>query len=402
MQGKSRRGSRRLRYLGRRGAATAGLLVAAAAMSPAGAAHAASADSSSGGSTTVVAGDSIVVTSLPSFGPTTITVTRPDAITGAPVTIGLESGTGNQFTPFSANTITPSPLDPSGDCWQQGALSQALTPDIQPGDTVVVSQAGVLGGTASSSSTAVQPSDETGAATGPIAGCAAIAPWARNAITNAPSTLGSGSALTVSGVAQPLATAVSVSASDGTNSTTPVSTTPGAGGAWTATVPAQDLASLGGGKLTVTPVMAVPDVSTGAPAHIAGVGATVNLETTPPGRAPGSPGHSRPKSHPTARVTAVRVAKRLSLARARKRGIRVSFVVPRGVHVARIQLSHRGKRVFSAYIKSDRGGRRQAFTIPARKAKHLHTARYSLAIQVGARRSALGPAVIRTIVLSRA
>src|ERR1700761_5652836 len=263
MQRISRREERRPRQLRRLPPACAALIGVCAIGAPAVAQAAPAA--SSDGTTTVVAGDSVVVSSLPSFGPTSITVTRPDAITGAPVTIGLESGTGNSFTPFSANTITPTPLAPSGDCWQAGALSEALTPDIQPGDTVTVSQTGLLGGAGASNSTVVQPSDESGAMTGPIAGCASIAPWAQNAITDAPDAVATGSDLTVSGVAQPLATGVSVSASDGTNTTAPMSTTPAANGTWSATIPASELAGLANGNLTVTPVMAVPDVSTGAP-----------------------------------------------------------------------------------------------------------------------------------------
>ena len=85
-----------------------------------------------------IAGDSVLATSLPSFGTTTVEATRPDAVTGAPVVIGVFSGNGNQFGPFSVNTTTPTPLNPGGDCWQKGALSQALTPDLRPGDTVTV------------------------------------------------------------------------------------------------------------------------------------------------------------------------------------------------------------------------------------------------------------------------
>src|ERR1700761_7360302 len=273
MQRISRREERRPRQLRRLAPACAALIGVCAIGAPAVAQAAPAA--SSDGTTTVVAGDSVVVSSLPSFGPTTITVTRPDAITGAPVVIGLESGTGTPFAPFSANTITPTPLNPSGDCWQMGALSEALTPDIQPGDTVTVSQTGMFGGAGTSSSTVVQPSDETGAVRGPIAGCAPLAPWARNAITGAPSMLAAGSNLTVSGVAQPLATGVSVSASDGKTTTAPISTTPAANGAWSVTIPAPALASLANRNITVTPVISVPDASTGASAHIAGVGVTV-------------------------------------------------------------------------------------------------------------------------------
>jgi hypothetical protein len=409
MQGKSRRGQRRLRHVSRRRATVAGVLVAAGALSASAAAQAAPAASSSGGPTTVVSGDSVVVSSLPSFGPTTITVTRPDAVTGAPVAIGLESGTGDPFTPFTANTITPSPLDPSGDCWQKGALSEALTPDIRPGDTVTVSQAGLFGTGGTSSSTVVQPSDETGVTPGPIAGCASVAPWAQNAITSAPSTVAAGTGLTVSGVAQPLATGVSVSASNGTKATAPISTTPAADGSWSVTIPASELNELADGNLTITPVMAVPNVSTGAAAHIAGVGVSVQKKGAGTPGAGGKPGTGTTKTTapPTGkrhRITAhpgrVRVETRSSLANARKHGIKLSFVVPKGVHVVRIRLRDRGRSVYTAYVRSHRAGTRQAFTIPAREARRLHDGDYMLAIKLGDGRGDLGPAVTRSVRLT--
>jgi hypothetical protein len=409
MQAKSRRQQRRLRQLSRRGVTVATVLGVSGAVAGSAMAQAAPAASSGGGSTIVVSGDSVVVSNLPSFGPTTITVTRPDAITGAPVVIGLESGTGDPYTPFSANTITPTPLDPSGDCWQAGALSEALTPDIQPGDTVTVSQTGLLGGAGTSNSTVVQPSDESGAITGPIAGCASIAPWAQNAITDAPSAVATGSDLTVTGVAQPLATGVSVSASDGTNTTAPISTTPAANGTWSVTIPASELAGLANGNLTVTPVMAVPDVSTGASAHIAGVGVAVqkpSAESTAGGTA-GTTATNTTTSSPgktnraRARVTGLQAPTDISLAKARKDGIRVSFVVPSGVNVVRIRLRDGSKSIYTAYVRSHSAGKRQSLTIPAREAKRLPAGEYMLAIKVGVSRSALGPAPTRWVRITK-
>jgi hypothetical protein len=408
MQRISRREERRPRQLRRLAPACAALIGVCAIGAPAVAQAAPAA--SSDGSTTVVAGDSVVVSSLPSFGPTSITVTRPDAITGAPVTIGLESGTGNSFTPFSANTITPTPLAPSGDCWQAGALSEALTPDIQPGDTVTVTQAGFLGGAGTSDSTTVQPSDEAGAVLGPIAGCASIAPWAQNAITSAPGTVASDADLTVSGVAQPLATGVSVSASDGATTTSPVSTTPAADGSWSVTIPASALAGLAAGPLTVTPVMAVPDVSTGAPAHIAGVGATVTKSSaTSTSTGSGNAGKTGgtvtlpstgSRHRPVAHVTSVRAARRVSLAHARKHGVKVSFVVPAGVKVVQFSLLSGSKRVYRSVVKTHRAGARQTLTLPAKLARRLHAGKYMLAIKVGTSRTALGGAITRKLRLT--
>lgn len=414
MYGFFRRVPRRPQQLRRWIAPAAAVLTSAGVLCASATAQAAPSASTGGGPTIVVSGDSVVATSLPSFGSTSITVTRPDAVTGTPVVIGLVSGTGNPFTPFSANTITPTPLAPSGDCWQAGALAQALTPDIQPGDTVTVSQAGSFGGGGTSSSTVVQPSDETNANTGPIAGCASIAPWAQNTITTAPSTVAAGADLTVSGVAQPLATGVSVSASDGKSTTAPVSTTPGPDGSWSATIPASVLNGLADTALTVTPVVAVPDVSTGAPAHIAGVGVSVakaaattpSGTTPPPGAGPGSPTVPTPKNNPgtktkpRAHAGSVRAPGRVSLANARRHGVKVSFVVPAGITTARIRLLSRGRSVYQTVVRSHRAGTRQTITLPARLAKRLHKGKYTLAIRVGTTASTLGPPVTRSIRLT--
>jgi hypothetical protein len=401
----TRRDRRRLRHLRLWVAPTVAVLTGVGGLCASAVAQAAPARSSGTG-TIVVSGDSVVATSLPSFGPTTISVTRPDALTGAPVVIGVVTGTANPFTPFSANTTTPTPLDPSGDCWQTGALSEALTPDIQPGDVVTVAQTGSFGGGSSSSSTVVQASDEANGVTGPIAGCSSIAPWARNAITTAPSTVAPGDGLTVSGVAQPLATGVSVSASDGSTTTGSLSTTPAADGTWSITIPASELVGLASGNLTVTPVMAVPDVSTGAPAHIGGVGVSVNKTASTSAGASGSasPGRtitgvksSGVPSRPSAHVTRVRAPSRVSLAGARKHGIKVSFVNPSGVRVVQIVLRSGRRVVYIARVASHRAGSRQTVTLPAKIARRLRAGRYTLAIRVGASSAALDAATTHVI-----
>ena len=365
--------------------------------------------SAASGTTIVVSGDSVVATSLPSFGQTTISVTRPDAITGSPVVIGLESGNGSSSTPFSANTITPTPLDPTGDCWQKGALSEALTPDIQPGDTVSVSQAGFLGSGGSTTTTVVQASDLSNAILGPISGCSSIAPWAQNAITSAPGSIANGVALTVSGVAQPLATGVSVSASDGKATTAPVSTTPGGDGSWSVTIPAAALNSLRAGSLSVTPVMAVPDVSTGASAHIAGVGTSVTKEVAK--ASPSTPSSSstppttvRTKAGSSTRqgkVTGVRVPGKMSVTNARNRGFKVSFVVPSGVRYARVTLTDGKRRLYVTTLRTRRAKTRQTVALPARVTRRLGAGRYKVSIEVGTSRSRLGGAQTRTIRVTR-
>jgi hypothetical protein len=216
----------------------------------------------------VVSGDSVVVTGL-AAGRATVRVTRPDARTSAPVAIGEFTGAVRGSLPFTVNTTVPNPLYlPAGDCWQAGALhlpgDVGLTPDIRPGDTVFV-----VGGPRVTVPVVVRSSTLRG----PISGCARLSVFAENAVTKSPATIANGD-LVVSGLAQPLATGVSVSASDGRRATTPVVVVP-AGGRWTATIPARRIARLGKGTLHIAAVFAVPDVASGAAAHIAGAPSTV-------------------------------------------------------------------------------------------------------------------------------
>jgi hypothetical protein len=383
--------AQRLRTICRRVAPAAGTLIAAAAVA---------APASAANPTIVVSGDSVVGTSVPSFGPATIQATRPDAVTGKPVVIGQFSGTANPFTPFSANTVTPSPLAPAGDCWQQGALSQALTPDLQPGDTVTVSQTPAFGGTATSTSVTVASSD-LNTTLGPIAGCSSIAPWAHNAITSAPGTV-SDVPLTVSGVAQPLATEVSVSATDGSHTTAPVTATPAADGTWTATIPADQLSGLANTGLYVTPVFTVPDVSTGAQAHIAGVGVTVQNPATGT-ESQGTTGGAQPTASATQGGTVsgtgqgklpVKLSASglrltgMSLINALRHGIPVSFRVPAGTRTVRVKLMHGKTRLVTTTVRGRTAGGRQTVTLHSNR---LRAGTYTIAIQIGPSLSSLGP-----------
>jgi hypothetical protein len=364
--------------------------------------------------TIVVAGDSVVASSLPSFGQTTLLATRPDALTGKPVVIGLYSSTGNPFTPFSVNTTTPTPVNGSGDCWQKGALSEALTPNLLQGDTVTLSQAaGFFGGSGSTTSVTVPAASPSNLA-GPQAGCASLAPWARNAITSAPKTVTDGP-IAVSGVAQPLATGVSVSASDGSKVSAPVSATPAADGSWSATIPAAKLAGLGDTTLNVTPVVAVPDVSTGAPAHIAGVGATVTKSaapdapsTQPPASSGGNgPSPSSGQPAPTGgrsvtsgrkparkpRVTMLRSASTLKLAAARSNGITVSFRVPAGATMVEVELLHGSKPMYMTVVRAGKAGSRQTVRLSGSRVNRLlGRGHYTIAVKAGTSRSSLGAA----------
>jgi hypothetical protein len=359
----------------------------------------------------VVKGDAVLATSLPSFGPTTIRATRPDALTGKPVVIGQYSADANPFTPFSVNTTTPTPLNASGDCWQNGALSRALTPDLQPGDTITLSQAGSLGGTSSTTSVVVPPASPNSIA-GPISGCDSIAPWARNAITSGPSTV-AGGPIAVSGVAQPLATAVAVSASDGSRASAPVSVTPAADGSWSATIPTGHLAALADATLNVTPVVAVPDLSTGALAHIAGVVDTVKKSAPAAAKTPGGTS-GKPQPTPTGgqhkptgtgghrgtsirkpaakpRATALRSASSLTLAAARRHGITASFLVPARTTTVEVELLRGTKPLYLTILRAGSAGSRQTVRLGGSRLNQLLSrGHYTLAVKAGTSRSTLG------------
>jgi hypothetical protein len=352
--------------------------------------------------TIVVSGDSIVASSLPSFGQATIQATRPDALTGKPVVIGQYSGSGNPLGPLSVNATTPTPLNSSGDCWQQGALSMALTPDLQPGDTITLTQAAGFFGGSSSPTSAVVPQASPNSVGGPISGCSSIAPWARNVITSAPSSVTNGP-IAVSGLAQPLATEVAVSASDGTHASAPVTVTPASDGSWSATIPAAKLKGLADTTLTVTPVVAVPDVSTGAAAHIAGVAASVkkspaadggNAQQPAPAGQPASTAAGQPVTSPRTsarklRVTTVRTTSSLTLAAARSHGITASFRVPSGATTVEVELLQGAKPMYLTIVRAGKAGSVQTVRLGGGRLGRGH---YTIAVKAGTSRSAFGAA----------
>lgn len=214
--------------------------------------------------TITVIGDSVIASGLP-YGRTTVTATRADAMTGAPVAIGTFAATAMPFQPFTINTSGPTFLKPTGDCWQKGALTSALTPDLQPGDKLAFVGTSIFGQPPRTTVTVGAPVGTPG----PMPVCATLAPWARNAILNPPAT--AGASLILNGVAQKFATAVALNATDGTNTAT-AQATPAANGTWSATLA---LGTLAGGPVTITPVFTVPDAATGATARIAGPKVTV-------------------------------------------------------------------------------------------------------------------------------
>jgi hypothetical protein len=206
--------------------------------------------------------------------------------------------------------------------------------------------------------------------------------------------------------------------SDGQRSTTPVHVTPAADGTWSATIPADELGALAGGTVTVTPVFAVPDVATGAPAHIAGVPLSLQLapaETpsgdagssaaaAPQGAAPGAgsaPPRGRPSSGPASkggaavgqRVSGIRVQSPISLARARQ-GLRPSFVVPAGARVIDVRLLLGRRTAVHRVVSAGPAGKRQTVVLSGRL---LRRGRYTLAVRSGTSRARLSAPVLWTI-----
>ena len=346
-----------------------------------------------------VVGDSVIVTEPPP-GRATIAVTRPDALTGKPVVIGLFSGLANGSLPLTVNTTNSTALSPDGDCWQKGALSQAVTPDIRPGDTVTVTgQPDPLGG-ATATSVVVPPNGPPGSG-GPIPSCQSVAPFAQNVVVDAPKTV-TGGPIGVSGVAQPLATGVTTSLTDGSRSTASVDVAPAADGTWSATIPAAQVDALADGTLTVNPVFAVPDVSTGAPAHIAGAPITLQMARgaaqSGGATSSGRPSHAGAGAKPRLPgLSGVRVRSRISLARAR-RGLRASFVVPGGAQVIDVRLLRGTRMVAHRVVAAGRAGKRQTVVFRGTVLRRaLRRGRYTLALRSGPSRTRLGTPVLRTI-----
>jgi hypothetical protein len=374
----------------------------------------------SAGADTIVAvsGSSVIVSGQP-LGDATITAWRRDSLTGKPVVLGRFTGRANGLGPFSVNTTPPDVG--GGDCWQKGAPASALTPDLLPGDAVTVTGApAAAGGVPPPALSVVVPPDAK-PSEGPIPGCASVAPFARNVITDAPQQV-TGGPITVSGRAQPLATGVSVTAADPANATAAASATPAEDGTWSATIPAADLAALADGPLTVTPVFAVPDVATGAQAHLAAAPVTVQKQAIaagPAALAPGAPapgdatpsqgggeptspvrpGAVPPRGAATLHVMGLRVPARLSLAAARGRGISASLIAPGGASTVQLQLRRGGKTLARKAVAARPGTRTTVRLSSPALRRQLRRGRYELRTRAGSSPAALGPPLIRTVVV---
>jgi hypothetical protein len=291
--------------------------------------------------------------------------------------IGQFQGLAFPGLPFSVNTTAPTLADPAGDCWQEGELRQGLTPDILPGDTV-----SVVGGPSLEVPAGASAGD--GAPGGPIAGCASRSRWGHNVVTGA--SLSSNGDLTVSGNAQPLATGVAVAASDGTTATQPVDATLAADGSWSATIPAAQVGALADGAVSVDGVYAVPDVATGAAAHIAGTPFSLRKQT------PAGPVAAAPAA---VKLGGLRTTTRISLGAARTGGITASFVVPTGAKLVRIRLARPGRTALLMIVNAGTPGTRQAVRLEGAGVKKLVRGRYAIIVGAGATRTELGKPVLR-------
>jgi hypothetical protein len=366
--------------------------------------------------TVAVTGSSVIVTGQPE-GPTTVTASRRDPSTGKPVIIGRYSGVAGPYLPFTVNTTAPTATAPDGDCWQQGALPSALTPDLRPGDTVTVSGTpGPLGG--GGPSTSVTVAADARPSEGPIPACASVAPFAQNMITDAPGHV-SAEPITISGRAQPLATDVSITASDGTRISPAASATPAGDGTWSATIPADQVAALADGPLTLSPVVAAPDVGTGAQAHVAGAPLTVQKVASGGGppipsaagagagtatlNSPGRPGSTAPasgRSTVARRVSGLRMPGRLSLGAARGQGISASFIAPAGASIVQLQLLRGGRVVDTTIASVARPGTRQTVRLSRPAVRRLlRPGRYTLRVRAGASLHQLGSPLLRSLIV---
>jgi hypothetical protein len=298
----------------------------------------------------------------------TLQITRPDLKTGNPVVTGQYQGLALFGVPFGVNTTAPSLLNPSGDCWQKGALAGdlGLTPDILPGDTVAVT-----GGP--SMVVPAQTSAGDGTLGGPIAGCEKLSAWGRNQVTTA-EFASPGGDLAVTGHAQPGAKSVTVTATDANDVTTDaVPATLAADGSYTATIPADALAELADGSLTVGADYTVPDVATGNPADIAGPTLSVDKVTPEAADTAPEPQTVPPAVAPAAPKIALHglmAKKKITLRSLRAGKLRVSFVVPTGANYVRVRLAKNRTTKAKVIASASPAGTRQTIALTGvRRAK---------------------------------
>jgi hypothetical protein len=147
----------------------------------------------------------------------------------------------------------------------------------------------------------------------------------------------------------------------------------------------------------------VPDVSTGATAHIAGAAIQVSKVGAGANAKPGASGprHGGSPHGPSAmRVRSLRGPARIGLGSARRNGIRASFVVPTGAQVVRVQLKRGGKVQMRRVVPAATAGSRQTVRLRGPRLRRvLHPGTFRIAVSAGPSRARLGPSVTRAIVI---
>jgi hypothetical protein len=164
---------------------------------------------------------------------------------------------------------------------------------------------------------------------------------------------------------------------------------PKADGTWSGSIPAAQVDALADGSLTVQPVFGVPDVSTGAAAHI-----TAGLVSIDKSSARAQP-NARTRTEAKTRVRSVRVRARISATAAARGGLRASFVVPSHARFISVRLTRHKNTVFHRVLQAAKAGHRQTVRVP--KAALRRRGIYSLSVSAGPTRARLGTPVRKTI-----
>jgi len=120
---------------------------------------------------------------------------------------------------------------------------------------------------------------------------------------------------------------------------------------------------------------------------------------------PAGPAALLPAAVPARAVAGIRITGRLRLSAARRLGIRVSFLAPRGARVAEVRLIERRngvRRRLATRTLPVRGGRRSVVRFrDASVRRRLAAGRYEVEIRSGPSSARLGPRSIRTVRLAR-
>ena len=98
------------------------------------------------------------------------------------------------------------------------------------------------------------------------------------------------------------------------------------------------------------------------------------------------------------RLTAIQATTRISLAHARKGGIRVAWTVPAGAKVIRVRLSHKKTTEYLKFVTAAAPGSRQIVNIKgASLARKLRRGTSKLTVMAGPSRTELGQALTSNI-----